>query len=188
MRLRWWKKKAAESPQVPKQKGRAEPADEIAAKDSTMASDYDEIKILIEPYLHIYNMTIQAFDAPVIHQVDFRLSTKATEPTSITSHVNFSETGDVLFAPGSAAFPPLLIPLKLGFLKSYSDDLCVQYFLWYIDQELDKVGARTHWITVVPKREAVFYYNGVTALTQTVRHSLFGITSRNGHKFVADCT
>jgi hypothetical protein len=158
--------------------------------DATDASDYDEVKSILEPYWHIWNLCLERFEVPIIDRIDFTHppSHHPDLPTIINLHLLKDRAGKPKHTTGENTYPPWLnLPLQAGIARFNMCDASVCIFYSHLEKALEEMDATVDWLTPTLKPHLVFHYSTREPIP-VIRHSFFGIRSRNGNAFVADFT
>jgi hypothetical protein len=156
----------------------------------TDGSDYDEVNAILEPYWHIWNLCLEQFEVPIIDRIKFAHppSHHPDLPTIISLHLSKDRAGESKYTTGENAYPPWLnLPLQAGIAKFNTCDATICMFYSHLKNALEDVDATVDWLTPTLKPRLVFHYSTRDPVP-IIRHSVFGIRSRNGNGFVADFT
>jgi len=154
------------------------------------AIDYDQVKTIVAPYWHIFNICLRQFEVPTIGEVKFKHPPKFNpdKPTMISIDFMRDKEKNLISATGADAFPSLLsLGVQAGISKFNMCDASIHLFFDHIQHALQDIGAKVEWLTLTPKPRTVFYYSFIKPYPR-IRHSLFTITTRHGNKFAADFT
>jgi hypothetical protein len=110
----------------------------------TDASDYDEVKAIIEPYWHMWNLCLERFEAPLIDRIDFAHppSHHPDSPTIISLHLLKNRAGESKYTTGKNAYPPWLnLHLRAGIAKFNMCDATICMFYSHLTKALEDIDA-----------------------------------------------
>jgi hypothetical protein len=156
---------------------------------SPQQAEHDEIKALIEPYWHLFNL---ALDHERKRQIIYITVTKHSSPNSaaiITQYLNpVLKNGKWIKAAGANTYPTdTASHIRRQSQKFNWCDASIQIFLFYLSPLMDAIGVKIEWLAVLSRPRVVFHFSHQEP-NPGVRHSVFLITARSRRQFIADFT
>ncbi|KAF2128683.1 hypothetical protein P153DRAFT_386798 [Dothidotthia symphoricarpi CBS 119687] len=151
--------------------------------------DFEEIKSVIEPFWHVWNILLQEVPVECIDRI-----VNANRPEDGMSMYTLYVEKPLRLANDTSVFPltisPSTVPvssqLQTAILKLNYCDFAVYVFLKHIAKSLQTIGARVDWLFVKPNPLMLIHYSDTEP--DTPNHSVFIITSQQGERFIADFT